>query len=580
MEELKKKIEKLEYMKYESIEDIEEKPPTTLDKRMLEIGQEIWQEILQIAKKEKIGKVEKFDKKYPIMAYGLQNWIEEYANHLFYCSEMDDQYIEKEIQFLKEALNQFDLEEDLKQEYEIYLIRDLHVVGKVEEANKTLEKWIKNHPEEGEGYEIKCEWELEKKNPNMEKVAEILDEAEDNGTYVMDEEIYEQVVDYYKEIKNDELADYYESLSEFARQDYMDDDVYDIFEEEMEKEVIEELQLMAKDKVEKNKTFEEYIEPKKDEKQLISVLGAGFIIQNSEKIKQIDPKKIKQYLLENRDEILKNNLMVLPEKIIKALCKKGQTGWIEVKIEKEECLEQLEVYMFLLQIGIAFAQYQNKKVIFHIPEIKKIKQLLKQEEILTKNQEFNEKSDCLLGMCEVYGAIKAKELYHIFKKMFKMTEEEFAKILLIAKAQFTKIEMGIEEKTGNIQMVYHEELEEKQAEEIIKSQKELKEYTKEEYMNYGKNEYVQKTKGYQKLKKEFNSNLLKESGLFEVIVECIVQPYLYLKRIEGKQADSMLEEKIEEIFDCGEPMMEIFINKNNIKKAIKQIGDEIPLWKE
>ena len=174
---------------------------------------------------------------------------------------------------------------------------------------------------------------------------------------------------------------------------------------------------------------------------------------------------------------MKNNLIILPEKIIKALCKKGQTDWIEVKIEKEECLEQLEVYMFLLQIGIAFAQYQNKKVIFHIPEIKKIKQLLKQEEIINKNQDFNEKFDCLLGMCEVYGAIKTKDLYHIFEKMFKMTEAEFATILLIAKAQFTKIEIGIEEKTGNIQMVYHEELEEKQAEEIIKSQKELKEYT-------------------------------------------------------------------------------------------------------
>ena len=61
-------------MKYQSMEDIDEEPPTELDKKMIELSQEIWIEILKIAKEENIIKPEEFDRKYPIMEFGLQNW--------------------------------------------------------------------------------------------------------------------------------------------------------------------------------------------------------------------------------------------------------------------------------------------------------------------------------------------------------------------------------------------------------------------------------------------------------------------------------------------------------------------------
>ncbi len=578
MKKLEEKINLLNNMKYQSMEDIDEEPPTELDKKMIELSQEIWIEILKIAKEENIIKPEEFDRKYPIMEFGLQNWIEEYLNQLFYCSEMDESYIEKETQALDEVLEQFDLEQDLRQEYEMFLIRDLHILGKEKEANQNLKAWLKEYPEEEEGFEIQCEWELEKDNPDMEKVAEILDQAEDNGVYIRDEEIYEKVINYYRELGNEEASDYYESLLEFANNAEIQE-TYEEFQEQMLEELLEELKQMANDKVQKDKKYEEYIKDKKWE-ELVAFFALGSIALGNEGRNpiQMPQNEIKQFLLDNREEILRNNLSYVPETVWKTLEEMKETSLIEIQVETDKVVPQIEPFIFLKQIGIAFAEYQYRKVIFHIPEIKKIKELLKKEEIRNSNQEFNEKADCIRGMCEVYGAIKAKKAYRIFEKMFETTKEEFARLLVLTKVEFPTIEIEINHKSKNVEMIYLGDLQKKFAKEIVKQNKDLKEYTKEEYIYYGKGNYIENTQGYQDLKKELEGIPLEELDMLEVIMTHLVEPYLLMKKTGEQNADNILREMLEMVCNEEEVLTMYSFNVDNIVKAIKQMGKEVPLW--
>ena len=86
--------------------------------------------------------------------------------------------------------------------------------------------------------------------------------------YCSDEEIYEKVIDYYKEIGNEEASNYYTSLLEFANEKEIEE-TYEELQEEMLEEILEELEQIANDKVQKNKKYEEYIKDKKFE-ELVS----------------------------------------------------------------------------------------------------------------------------------------------------------------------------------------------------------------------------------------------------------------------------------------------------------------------
>lgn len=217
-ENLKEKIKELSKMAHLSIEDIEAEPPTSLDRKIIEKYEEIWKEVLEICKKENIRDTEKFDEEYHIFQWGLKDFMESYSDFIDYRGQMDKIYLEPEIKMLKEILEQFHIDKDIKQEFELIIIRDTYLIGNKKEAEKQINQWIKANPEVGEGYEVKCDWELEKSKPDMEKIARILDEAENNGTSVSNENIYEEVIEYYEKIGNDELAEYYESLLDFKEE--------------------------------------------------------------------------------------------------------------------------------------------------------------------------------------------------------------------------------------------------------------------------------------------------------------------------------------------------------------------------
>lgn len=210
------KLKELEQMIIDSYEDIEEEPPTTLDRQKVKKYEEILQEIFKICKEENIKDMEQFNEKYPSL-HGIEDFVEDFLDAVYYTLEYEETYLDLEIKILNEIMECFELNDDLKQEYELTIIRDTHTAGREKVAEKQLDEWIKKHPTIGEGYEIKCDWELEKDEPDMEKIADILNEAEENDTFVDNDYIYEEVIDYAEKIGDDEMADYFESLLEFKQ---------------------------------------------------------------------------------------------------------------------------------------------------------------------------------------------------------------------------------------------------------------------------------------------------------------------------------------------------------------------------
>ena len=579
-EKLKEKIKELNKMIHLSLEDIETEPPTPLDRKIIEKYEEIWQEVVTICKEEKIKDTEKFDEKYHVFQWGLQDFIESYSNFIDYCGQLDEIYLEPEVKMLKETLEQFHIDNDIKQEFELIIIRDTYMIGNKKEAERQIDEWIKANPEVGEGYEVKCDWELEKSKPDMEKIAKILDEADDNGTFVPNEEIYEEVIQYYEKIGNDELAKYYESLLDFEEENYYDEEdieEYDEILEEERKKLIEDIKEMSKDKVKKNKTFEEYLLDTKDEERIRFLFPQIFM--DLEKEIKINQEDIKKYILENYDTILKENIKYMPKYVIECIKKTPVNDLIEINLDDKNEQELIDIhrYFFLKLSGMAFMECKNNKLVISIPYIKKIKEYIKDKSIMEKNKDINEKMNIISGMCEVYGAIKAKKVYHILEKCYEgITKEQLTNYLLMFCTFFGIANIKIEKSTGSLQFIYNNLIDEESAKKIVKGNKDINEYTKDEYIKYSSLEYLKKTKGYKKLEKEFNSNMFFGEDLFGMLGEMLI-PYALERRLDGEKADEILNILIQQIEQMN--MMGLStVNIETVEKGFEELDAELPKW--
>ena len=586
IEKLKEKIKELERMEEISIEDIETEPPTPLDREIIEKSQEIWQEVLEICKKEKIKDTKIFDKKYNIFQYGLENFIEEYSAFIDYCGQMDEIYLKPEIKMLKEALEHFNINKQTRQEFELLIIRDTYIIGEKEEAKKQVEEWIKRNPNVGEGYEIKCDWELEKSKPDMEKIARILDDAVENGTFVPNEEIYEEVIKYYKKLGDKKLAEHYKLLLNleqvnFEQENYYEEDMeeYEEVLDEKKKKIIEDIKYIATDKVEKNKTFEEYFGARSNEEQ-IKFLFPQLIMYTKKEVEVIMKQKdIKKYILENYDTILKEKLKYFPKDLIKFIKKLPIDGFVEMELDIKsiQVMAAVHKYFMLGAIGIVFMEYKNDKLLISIPNIKKIKEYLKDKNLIKENNYINEKMAIISGMCEVYGAFELDKIYPILEKFYKgITKEKLANYLLIFCEFFQIANIKTEKTSGKVQFIYNNLIDEKIAKKILSKKKGIKNYSKEEYIKYSNLKYIKNTKGYKKIEKVLDSDILLDEDLLKMLDEILIA-YVMGKHLDDKKVDNLLKVlilQLEEIDKLGFQTLNI----EAIKEGLKELAYEIPKW--
>ena len=226
---------------------------------------------------------------------------------------------------------------------------------------------------------------------------------------------------------------------------------------------------------------------------------------------------------------------------------------------------------------MALKKKKNNKLVISIPYIKKMKEYIKDEHIMEKNKDINEKMDIISGMCQVYGAIKTRKIYHILEKFYEgVTKEQLAKYLLMFCSFFGIANIKIETSTGSLQFIYNNLIDEKKTKKIIKENKKIKDYTKEEYIKYSTLEYLKNTKGYKKLEKEFNSNMFFGEDLFEMLGEMLI-PYTLERRLDGKKADEILDILIQQIEQMNKMGLST-MNIETVKKGFKELDSELPKW--
>lgn len=95
-----------------SYEETEDKKLYGLNKKMLEIYEEIFEEILNISKQNQIKELEEIDKKIPAFKFGLEHFVDSYLSVTNWSN--DKKAIEKETKILKELIDLFDFEEESK----------------------------------------------------------------------------------------------------------------------------------------------------------------------------------------------------------------------------------------------------------------------------------------------------------------------------------------------------------------------------------------------------------------------------------------------------------------------------------
>ena len=359
------------------------------------------------------------------------------------------------------------------------------------------------------------------------------------------------------------------------------DKYYDFeeLEEQSKQEIIEEIKKIANDKIDKQKTYEQYINERKEE-EIIPFLGPCVITYTQEEIEKTK-KDLKKYIIENQKEILKNNMIYMTNDNIKEIEKIPEDGIIEIGVnESINKIMETRKYHILKNFGLVFMEAKDEKLIIHFPLIKEMKKALKNNELMKKQKEINEKAQIISGICELYGAIKTEKIFEIFEKIYGATnKDKFEKFLIMVSAIFEVAQTKKDDTVGKLQFIYENWIDEESAKKIIKENKTIKIYNKEEYLKYGEKDYLTTIKGYEKLKKQFDTDILDEEEVSELINN-LIMPHIIEARINDKDINEIVRAiEMQLVNIIGEDgYTELGLDINMIKEAIKEIIEELPKW--
>ena len=359
------------------------------------------------------------------------------------------------------------------------------------------------------------------------------------------------------------------------------DKYYDFeeLEEQSKQEIIEEIKKIANDKIDKQKTYEQYINERKEE-EIIPFLGPCVITYTQEEIEKTK-KDLKKYIIENQKEILKNNIIYMTNDNIKEIEKIPEDGIIEIGFnESINKIMETRKYHILKNFGLVFMEAKDEKLIIHFPLIKEMKKALKDNKLMKKQKEINEKAQIISGICELYGAIKTEKIFEIFEKMYGTTnKDKFEKFLIMVSAIFEVAQTKKDDTVGKLQFIYENWIDEESAKKIIKENKTIKIYNKEEYLKYGEKDYLTTIKGYEKLKKQFDTDILDEEEVSELINN-LIMPHIIEARINDKDINEIVRAiEMQLVNIIGEDgYTELGLDINMIKEAIKEIIEELPKW--
>lgn len=610
IKKLNKIFNEIDRLEIESIEDIEDGGITKLDEQILSKYKELFDEIYPYCVKEKITNFFDFDiiEELEFDAFSV---IDGYIDNLDYACQYDEKYLEQRADVIKKVLKQFKLEKEDEEQYKIELADSIYYTEDKEKAQKMIKEILKKNPKNYFAYETQYKWEKDEPNTNYEKLDQIITKAEEKGFRVAEMETYEEMIKFYQEKGNEEKTEFYKKLfqedwnelKEGHREIFDEElfDEYDLYDEEDDifnenkmfgnieqihnmineqeqeelKEAIKEVRNQIKDKVQKDKTFEQYLKEKTEEEL------KAITTMYSKKSEEKEVKKDVKSILQNRKELFKANIETMTTAQIEALKKLLKTGYKEIKIANEEELDNIiNTYFPTKLFGILFAKIQDKKIILHIPKenIEMIKDILNDKEVIKINEELNTTLNFIRGLINTYGVIEMNKIDELYEKCFSKSPEELAEKLILYVVNYQETGMYVDKKNKEKTYLYHGMLDENDAKKIIKKTAKLDyyEYDLEMYLKLSDlSEYVKQTRPYQKLENKLKQEQLSNLEDLKKIVDESIQQYSIMKMIDKEEA-----EKITRIVSLSIDVVNPFSGNlgKTVERFIIEISEKFPDW--
>lgn len=181
------------------------------DKKVLEYYQEILNLIIEIAKKEEMKEVELIDKKYFEKVNTASMMIESYMSVLQFYGNIEKDITKTEIEVINEIQGNLKLDDDLEIKNEIELANCYFHIGNENKARRLILEFIKNNPDEDEAYMCMQNWYMYDK-PDINKLAEVIDLAEENKHILITDFGYDRLVEFYSNIGDTKNKQKYQEL--------------------------------------------------------------------------------------------------------------------------------------------------------------------------------------------------------------------------------------------------------------------------------------------------------------------------------------------------------------------------------
>lgn len=169
------------------------------DRQLLEYYQEVLNLIIEIAKQEGIKDIKVIDNKYFKTENNASMMIEGYMSILEFYGNMNRDIIQKEIEVINQIKENLNLDNEFETKNEVTLANCYFHIGNENKARKLMFDFIKDNSDEDEAYMCMQNWYMYD-NPDINKLAEVIDLAEENKHILITDFGYDRLVRFYDSI--------------------------------------------------------------------------------------------------------------------------------------------------------------------------------------------------------------------------------------------------------------------------------------------------------------------------------------------------------------------------------------------
>ena len=210
---LDKKIDNIIFKTTSYFSPNEKQALNNYDEKIIAYYQRILELIIEIAKEENTKDIEKIDKKHFKVENTASMMLESYMSVLEFQGNIDKRITKKEIEVIKLIQENLKLDNDFELKNKIELADCYFKIGDENKARQLMLNTIKNNPDEDEPYQCMQNWYMYEK-PDINKLADVIDLAENNNHILITDFGYDRLVNYYKEIKDNNNYKKYQEIYE------------------------------------------------------------------------------------------------------------------------------------------------------------------------------------------------------------------------------------------------------------------------------------------------------------------------------------------------------------------------------